>query len=964
MTVAEYEREFVRLSKYAQECMFTEAILYKIFEDGLDEDVRLLVGILELKEFVVLVDRANKAEELSKEKRKAVSEARDARKWPMSKSYQAQSKRSKEVNPRTTASVGYSQRERGNTDDKEKKQEIRSNNVSSRGRPQKNSENGASSRGASRDSTASSPDVITDTFSLHNTFVVALIDPGSTHSYIFMRLASSLSMTVESTKFVVKVSNPLGKHVLVDKVCRNCPLTIGSHCFPANLMLLSFDEFDLILSMDWLTTHSVLVNYGSKFIELKCENGDVIRVESVPVVCEYSDVFLEELPRLPPVREVEFGIELVSGTAPISVAPYRMAPLELKELKVQLKELMDKGFVRPSYSSWGSPMLFVKKKDGSMRLCIDYRQLNKVTVKNKYHLPRIDDLFDQLKGATVFSKIDLRSDYYQLRVNEQDVTKMAFRTRYGHYEFLVMPFGLTNALVVFMDLMKRVFRPYLDKFVVVFIDGILIYSRDESEHAEHIEVRFLGHIVSGDGIRVDPGKISAIAEWKSSRNVSEVRSFLGLVGYYRRLVKGFSMIATPMTKLLHKDVKFEWTEKCQQSFERLKILLTEMPILVQPESGKEIVVYSDTSFNGFSFVLIQEGKVVAYTSRQLKPHDKNYPTHDWELAAIVFALKIWRHYLYGDKCRIFIDHKSLKYLMDQKDLNLQQRRWLEFWKDYELVIDYHPGKANVVADALSRKSLYALKTMSTSLAWSNDAKRAKCELEDDFEFRVSLDGCLMFHDRICVPKDDELIRGILNEVHSSYLSVHPVSTKMYNDLKKFYWWLGMKRDISEFLTRYLLCQQVKAEHQVPSGLLQPAMVSEWKWDRITMDFVTGLPMTPKKKDVVWVIIDRLTKSAHFIPVRVDYLLDKLPELYIAEVVRLHGVPISIILDRDPRFTSRFWKKLQEALGTRSNFSTVFHLQTDDQQKSYADLKRKEIEFDVDDKVFLKVSPWKKILRFG
>ncbi|KAK5775521.1 hypothetical protein PVK06_043419 [Gossypium arboreum] len=392
-----------------------------------------------------------------------------------------------------------------------------------------------------------------------------------------------------------------------------------------------------------------------------------LKFESVLIVCEFPDVFPEEFPGLPPNREIDFAIDLLPGTAPISIAPYRMALTELKELKAQLQELTDKGFVRPSFSPWGAPVLFVKKKDGSMRLCIDYRQLNKVTIKNKYPLPRIDDLFDQLKGATVFSKIDLRSGYYQLRVKESDVPKTAFRTRYGHYEFLVMPFGLTNAPAIFMDLMNRIFRPYLDKFVVVFIDDILIYSRDESEHAEHLrtilqilrekklfakfsksefwlrEVGFLGHIVSGDGIRVDPRKISAIVDWKPPKNVSEVRSFLGLAGYYRRFVEGFSMIASPMTKLLQKNVKFEWTDKCQQSFEKLKARLTEAPILVQPESGKEFVIYSDASLTGLGCVLMQEGKVVAYASRQLKPHEKNYPTHDLELAAVVFALKIWRH---------------------------------------------------------------------------------------------------------------------------------------------------------------------------------------------------------------------------------------------------------------------------------------------------------------------------------
>ncbi|KAA3465783.1 DNA/RNA polymerases superfamily protein [Gossypium australe] len=613
-------------------------------------------------------------------------------------------------------------------------------------------------------------------------------------------------------------------------------------------------------------------------------------------------------------------------------------------------------------------------------MCIDYRQLNKVTIKNKYPLPRIGDLFDQLKGAAMFSKIDLRSGYYQLRVKESDVSKTAFRMRYGHYEFLVMPFGLTNAPAVFMDLMNRIFRPYLDRFVVVFIDDILIYSCDETQYTEHLrtvlqtlrekqlyakfskceswlrEVSILGHIVSAAGIRVDPSKISTILEWKPPRNVSKVRSFLGLAGYYRRFVKGFSIIATPLTNLLQKDVRFEWSEKCQQSFEQLKVLLTEALVLIQPESGKEFIVYSDVLLNGLGCLLMQERKVIAYTSRQFKPHEKNYPTHDLELAAIVFTLKIWRHYLFGEKCHIYTDRKSLKYLMTQKDLNLRQRRWLELLKDYELMIDYHPGKANVVADDLSRKSLYALRAMSNQIdlcdgsavvanlkvkpmfahqiydAHKNDvemtAKRTQCELNAESEFRVDSDGCLRFKDQICVPRNSELISMILNEAHNSHLTVHPGSTKMYNDLKQFYWWHGMKRDISDFVSKCLVCQQIKVEHQVPFGLLQPIMIPEWKWERITMDFVSGLPLSPSKKDAIWVIVDRLTKSAHFVSVRTDYSLNKLAELYINEIVRLHGVSLFIVSDRDPRFTSRFWKKLQDALGMKLHFSIAFHPQMD------------------------------------
>ena len=310
-----------------------------------------------------------------------------------------------------------------------------------------------------------------------------------------------------------------------------------------------------------------------------------VNLENIPLIREFHDVFPEELPGVPPKREVDLSIEVVQGTNPISRTLYRMAPIELKELKTQLQELLDKGFIRPSVSPWGASVLFVKKKDGTLRMCIDYRQINRVTVKNKYPLPRIEDLFHQLRGASVFSKIDLRSGYYQLRVKEVDVPKTAFRTRYGHYEFLVMPFGLTNAPAAFMDLMNRVFRPYLDQFVVVFIDDILVYSKDAQEHEHHLrivlqtlrenqlfaklskcefwlkEVSFLGHIGSAEGIRVDPVKIEAVVNWKPLRNVTEVRSFLGLVGYYRRFLQGFSVIASSLTRLLQKGVKFEWDDK-------------------------------------------------------------------------------------------------------------------------------------------------------------------------------------------------------------------------------------------------------------------------------------------------------------------------------------------------------------------------------------------------------------------
>ncbi|GJV34268.1 putative nucleotidyltransferase, ribonuclease H [Tanacetum coccineum] len=449
------------------------------------------------------------------------------------------------------------------------------------------------------------------------------------------------------------------------------------------------------------------------------------RIEDVPVVRDFPEVFPEDLPGLPPTRQVEFHIELIPGAAPVARAPYRLAPAEMKELAEQLKELSDKGFIRPSSSPWGAPILFVKKKDGSFRMCIDYRELNKLTVKNRYPLPRIDDLFDQLQGSSIYSKIDLRSGYHQLRVRDEDIPKTAFRTRYGHYEFQVMPFGLTNAPAVFMDLMNRVCKPYLDKFVIVFIDDILIYSRNEKEHEEHLKtilellkkeelyakfskcefwintVKFLGHVIDSSGIHVDPAKIEAVKNWASPTTPSEIRQFLGLAGYYRRFIEGFSKIAKPMTELTQKNKKFDWGEEQESAFQLLKQKLCDAPILALPEGSDDFVVYCDASIKGLGVVLMQRTKVIAYASRQLKVHEKNYTTHDLELGAVVFALKIWRHYLYGTRCVVFTDHKSLQHILDQKELNMRQRQWIELLSDYDCVIRYHPGKANVVADALS-----------------------------------------------------------------------------------------------------------------------------------------------------------------------------------------------------------------------------------------------------------------------
>jgi hypothetical protein len=537
-----------------------------------------------------------------------------------------------------------------------------------------------------------------------------LFDSGAKHSFVSYSFSRDCNLMSEWLDVDLAVATPVRKIVVSTSVVRNCPISIQGHVMPANLVIFEMSGFDVILGMDWLSMYHACVdcfckevvfrppgatefkiqgNRGfnlpklvsamqatrllkqgcSGFLACVTKEAPEAMLEEIPIVRDFVDVFPEDLPGLPPDREIKFTIDLLLGTGPISKVTYRMAPLELNELKEQLQELLDREFIRPSVSPWGAPVLFVKKNDGSMRLCIDYSELNKVTVENRYSLPRIDDLFDQLHGSQVFSKIDLRSGYHQLKIKEEDIQKTAFKTRYGHYEFLVMPFGLTNAPATFMDMMNRTFRELVDRCVVVFIDDILIYSKSREEHEEHLstvlsilrkqklfakfkkcefwleEVTFLGHVISKEGISVDPSKMEAVVNWARPTSVHEIRSFLGLAGYYRRFVEGFSKLAAPLTKLTKKNEAFIWSDDCERSFQELKHRMVSAPVLTLPSGTGGFVIYSNASYKGLGCVLMQNGKVIAYASRQLKVHERNYLTHDLELVAVVFTLMIWRHYL-------------------------------------------------------------------------------------------------------------------------------------------------------------------------------------------------------------------------------------------------------------------------------------------------------------------------------
>ncbi|GKA59029.1 putative nucleotidyltransferase, ribonuclease H [Tanacetum coccineum] len=521
--------------------------------------------------------------------------------------------------------------------------------------------------------------IVTGTFTLNNHYATTLFDSGADYSFISTTFINLLDIEPRDLGFSYEIEIASGKLVEINKVIRDCKLEIEGHTFGIDLIPFGHVSFDVIVRMDWLSRYKAEIVCHEKVVRISLPHGKILRV--------LGEKPEEKMRHLMSEKTKEQKMKDIVIVRNFPESPYRLAPSEMEELSSQHRELQDKGFIRPSSSPWGEPVLFLKKKDISFRMCIDYRELNKLTIKNRYPLPRIDSLFDQLQGSQYFSKIDLRSGYHQLRVHEDDILKTAFRTRYGHFEFTVMPFGLTNAPAVFMDLMNRVCRPYLDKFVIVFIDDILIYSKTKEVHEMHLglilellkkeklytnifkcefwlqEVQLLGHVINGDGIHVDHSKIEAVKNWEAPRTPSEVRTGGGI-----------------------SDLE-----------------LCNAPVLSLLDGPEDFVVYCNASGLGLGCVLMQRCKVIGYASRQLKIHENNYTTHDLELGAIVFALKIWRHYLYGTKNVIYTNHKSLQHILNQKELNMRQRRWIELFSDYDSEIRYHPCKANVVADALSRK---------------------------------------------------------------------------------------------------------------------------------------------------------------------------------------------------------------------------------------------------------------------
>ena len=654
------------------------------------------------------------------------------------------------------------------------------------------------------------------------------------------------------------------------------------------------------------------------------------REEILGILGKHERCFPRELPmRLPPERRVSHEIKVEEGAKPPSRPPFRMSSLELDELQRQLHDLLSHGFIEPSCSPYGAPVFFIKKPDGSLRMVCDWRPLNKITVKVQACLPNIEDLFDTIRGAKYFSRLDLKSGYHQVRVCDADVSKTAINTPFGQYQFRVMGFGLTNAPATFMALMNDVMRPYLRKCVVIFLDDILVFSNSWQEHLSHLDsilsaleeaelfcngakclfavqrVKFLGHIVTGETVAPDPEKLAAITKWPVPTSVREVRRFLGFTNYFRRFIQNYSMMSRPLELLTGKYAKFVWSADHQEAFEKLRAALLEAPVLGVADMSKSFRVVTDASDQAIGAVLLQadeegEWHPIAYLSRRLRPEECNYTAMERETLAAVHALRSWKHYLYKP-FQLVTDNQGVTYLKSKPGLSKREARWVEFLADFEVDIIHCPGKQNV-ADALSRVD-EAPRESSVTRVDDGNLAAVQVTLLSDPDFKKQLargyrtdrklrhiikrlkknpgtqgsyqwDGdlkCLFLvtrdEKRLCIPKG-RLRIDILRWCHDNCSAGHPGRDRTYSRIAREYYWPRLGRDVKRYVQSCPVCQTSKGDRprQPP---LQPLPVPEKPWEEISMDLITGLPESTASNDTILTFVDRLTKQAHFVPTTVD-----------------------------------------------------------------------------------------------
>ena len=707
---------------------------------------------------------------------------------------------------------------------------------------------------------------------------------------------------------------------------------------------------------------------------------------------KWAHLFEEETTAkaLPRHQPWDHEIELEPGKEPTFGPIYALSEKELEVLREYISENLKKGFIRESKSPAGYPILFAPKKDGKLRLCVDYRKLNDITIKNRYPLPNIGELQDRLGNAKIFTKLDLRGAYNLIRMKEGEEWKTAFRTRYGHYEYLVMPFGLTNAPATCQALINNVMRAHLDQTVIAYLDDILIFSANKEEHVKHVQdalqclsqaglllqpekcefhrnkVEFLGFVVSTEGIQMSPDKVKDIREWPVPHNVKTVQSFLGFVNFNRKFIEGYSKKALPLTNITRADVGFKWGQEQQKAFDELKEACADPPVLCTFRNGEPARIETDASDLAIGACLCQikdqKWHPVAYYSRKMSGAEQNYDIHDKELLAVVCALQNWR--VYAESCSeltIYTDHKNLLNFTTTKELNRRQVRWSELLGQYKFKIQYTPGKENGRADALSRRSDYMeekdvtrrpiLKkeadgslvphqTLAVTLhidrpeimnrimkAYDTDALARKFAREQP-DSKI-----LRYNEKAYVP--ETCIRDIIGDHHDDPLHGHPGVAKTMELIGREYAAPGMRASVEQYIKECIQCQQNKSARHTKYGQIQFAPVPSTPWDDVTMDFVVKLPKSkdPATQDVfdsIMVIVDKLTKYAIMVPFKESYKADQLAFVLLDRLIRDHGIPRSITSDRDKLFTSNYWRTLVASIGTKLRMSTAYHPQTDGQ----------------------------------